>query len=83
MRIFVDYHERLENNHKPGTMEYVARNLQLAFGGNYKVTRYPQPKGNLDPTDLLAEFTIDYAQFSIRHRHWDYHRMWQKFIRSN
>ena len=36
-----------------------------------------------EPTDLLAEFTIDYAQFSIRHRHWNYHRMWAKFIRSS
>lgn len=83
MRIFVDYYERKTNPYKPGTADYAARALHIAFGGEYKITRYPQPKGNLEPTNLISEWELDWTIFKLKHRVWiNQHELWKKFLRS-
>ena len=82
MRIFVDYYERKENNHEPGTAAHMLRALDIGFSGEYKITRYPQPKGDLEPTNLIADWELDWTIFKLKHRVWiNQHELWKKFLR--
>lgn len=37
----------------------------------------------LDPTNLLEDWALDYAAFSLKHRVWQNRfELWRKFIRS-
>lgn len=83
MRIFVDYYERRVNPYEPGTAAHMGRALDIAFGGEYKITRYPQPKGDLEPTNLIADWELDWSAFSLQHQVWiNKHELWRRFIRS-